>query len=217
MKMNRYISDRADLINYLIEKRNFKSYLEIGLDNGANYKRIQCEHKESVDPYFSDDHNKYDLTFSGELPYEIQSLLTYRLTSDDFFDNNENTYDLIFIDGLHTEEQVGKDIINGLKCLNDNGLIVVHDCLPRNYEAQVIPRIQGEWNGTVWKAIVELTRQGLDINVWEGDYGCAIISKTTDEKLLHYPEKSNVEWADFVNYRDKMINVIDTHTLFTLY
>lgn len=31
--MNRYILDRADLINYLIEKRNFKSYLEIGLNN----------------------------------------------------------------------------------------------------------------------------------------------------------------------------------------
>ena len=77
--MNKYLSDRADLINYLIEKRNFKSHLEIGLDNGDNYKRIQCEHKESVDPYFSDDHNKYDLTFSGDLPYEIQSLLTYRL------------------------------------------------------------------------------------------------------------------------------------------
>lgn len=88
---------------------------------------------------------------------------------------------------------------------------------PRSYEAQVIPRIQGEWNGTVWKAIVELTRQGLDINVWEGDYCCAIISNTKDEKLLHYPEKSNVEWAEFVNYRDKMINVIDTPTLFTLY
>lgn len=211
------LQTRTDLINYLIEKHNFKTYLEIGLDDGYNYKRIICENKESVDPYFEQDHNKYDFTFSGELPYDIKSILTYRLTSDEFFDVNEKNYDLIFLDGLHTEEQIGKDVVNAMKCLNENGFIIVHDCIPRTYEATITPRIQTEWNGTVWKGIVELTKQGLDIKVWEGDYGCAIISKTNDEKLLHYPEKSNVEWAEFVNYRDKMINVIDTPTLFTLY
>ena len=77
----------------------------------------------------------------------------------------------------------------------------------------MIPRIQGEWNGTVWKAIVELTKQGIDIKVWEGDYGCGIITKTTDEAKLHYSEESKCTWEEFVNYRDKLINVIDTKTL----
>lgn len=207
------MEDRSQLINYLIKTYNFKTYLEIGLDDGYNFKRIECESKESVDPYFQDDHSKYDLTFNDDLPYEIKSMLTYRMTSDDFFKQNTKTYDIIFIDGLHTEEQVGKDIINSIKILNDNGLIVVHDCLPKSKEAQIIPRIQGEWNGTVWKAIVELTKQGIDIKIWEGDYGCAIIKKTTDEAKLHYPEESKYTWEEFVNYRDKLINVIDTKTL----
>ena len=207
------MEDRSQLINYLIKTYNFKTYLEIGLDDGYNFKRIECESKESVDPYFQDDHSKYDLTFNDDLPYEIKSMLTYRMTSDDFFKQNNKTYDIIFIDGLHTEEQVGKDIINSLKILNSPGFIVVHDCLPRSYEAQLIPRIQGEWNGTVWKAIVELTKQGIDIKIWEGDYGCAIIKKTTDEAKLHYPEESKYTWEEFVNYRDKLINVIDTKTL----
>lgn len=207
------MEDRSQLINYLIKTYNFKTYLEIGLDDGYNFKRIECESKESVDPYFQDDHSKYDLTFNDDLPYEIKSMLTYRMTSDDFFKQNTKTYDIIFIDGLHTEEQVGRDIINSIKILNDNGLIVVHDCLPKSKEAQMIPRIQGEWNGTVWKAIVELTKQGIDIKIWEGDYGCAIIKKTTDEAKLHYPEESKYTWEEFVNYRDKLINVIDTKTL----
>lgn len=207
------MEDRSQLINYLIKTYNFKTYLEIGLDDGYNFKRIECESKESVDPYFQEDHSKYDLTFNEDLPYEIKSMLTYRMTSDDFFKQNTKTYDIIFIDGLHTEEQVGRDIINSIKILNDNGLIVVHDCLPKSKEAQMIPRIQGEWNGTVWKAIVELTKQGIDIKVWEGDYGCGIITKTTDETKLHYPEESKCIWEEFVNDRDKLINVIDTKTL----
>lgn len=207
------MEDRSQLINYLIKTYNFKTYLEIGLDDGYNFRLIECETKESVDPYFKKDHSKYDLTFNNDLPYEIKSMLTYRMTSDDFFKQNTKTYDIIFIDGLHTEEQVGRDIINSIKILNDNGLIVVHDCLPKSKEAQMIPRIQGEWNGTVWKAIVELTKQGINIKVWEGDYGCGIITKTTDETKLHYPEESKYTWEEFVNYRNELINVIDTKTL----
>lgn len=211
------LQTRTDLINYLIEKYNFKTYLEIGLDDGYNYKRINCENKESVDPYFEQDHNKHDFTFSGELPYEILSILTYRLTSDDFFDANENNYDLIFLDGLHTEEQIGKDVVNAMKCLNENGFIIVHDCLPRSYEATITPRIQTEWNGTVWKGIVELTKQGLDIKVWDKDYGVAIIRKTNDENLLHLPKKCEHSWDEFVNKRNELLNVINTETLMRIF
>ena len=206
------MEDRSQLINYLIKTYNFKTYLEIGLDDGYNFKRIECETKESVDPYFKDDHSKYDLTFNDDLPYEIKSMLTYRMTSDDFFKQNNKTYDIIFIDGLHTEEQVGKDIINSLKILNSPGFIVVHDCLPRSYEAQLIPRIQGEWNGTVWKAIVELSKT-LDIKIWEGDYGCGIIKKPESIENLEYPKPSTLEWNEFVLEIPKYVKVIDKNTI----
>jgi hypothetical protein len=42
------------------------------------------------------------------------------MTSDEFFEINKSTYDIIFIDGLHIDEQVERDIINGLKILNLN-------------------------------------------------------------------------------------------------
>ena len=43
---------RHDIINLLIDERGYKSYLEIGLDNPyLNFVHINCELKESVDPY----------------------------------------------------------------------------------------------------------------------------------------------------------------------
>ena len=39
-------------------------------------------------------------------------------------------YDVIFIDGLHLEKQVIKDIGHALQHLNKNGTIVLHDCKP---------------------------------------------------------------------------------------
>ena len=96
---------RTDIINYLIRKYNYKSYLEIGLDTGVNYEHIQCDSKESVDPFFKEDHkNSRDLQFDSDIPQRIKDLLTYRLTSDCFFEQNTKTYDIIFVDGLHHEE-----------------------------------------------------------------------------------------------------------------
>lgn len=208
---------RTDIINFLIKQKKFKSYLEIGLDNGDNFKNIKCDLKESVDPFFKEDHkNGQDLQFDEDIPDKIKEMLTYRMTSDEFFEQNTKTYDIIFIDGLHLQEQVGKDIINSLKILNKNGYIVVHDCLPGNESMQIVPRQQIGWNGDVWKAIYELIQQGLDIKVIDTDFGVGIIKYTDNDKLLHYPKKSDITWKDFENNRNKIMNVIDEHTFLNL-
>ena len=77
------------------------------------------------------------------------------MTSNDFLKNNIKKFDLIFLDGLHTYEQTIKDIDNSLKILNERGVILIHDCLPKNLEPNV-PRMYGHWNGDAWKAIVHL-------------------------------------------------------------
>jgi len=43
--------DHVDIINYLIERNNYQSYLEIGLGEGVNFLQVNCRYKESVDPY----------------------------------------------------------------------------------------------------------------------------------------------------------------------
>ena len=78
------------------------------------------------------------------------------MTSDDFFIKNEEKFDFIFIDGLHHYKQVKKDINNSLNILNEGGTILMHDCLPRNYYYQAVPRSQLNWNGDTWKAFLEI-------------------------------------------------------------
>lgn len=209
--------NRTDIINYLIRQHNYKSYLEIGLDNGDNFKNVKCEVKESVDPFIIEDHMQYDLVFNNDIPERIKEMLTYRMTSDEFFKICIRKYDIIFIDGLHTQEQVGKDIINGLKVLNEGGIIVVHDCLPPNEIMQIVPRQTVGWNGDVWKAVYELIKQGLDIKVVDTDYGCGIIKYTNESSLLKYPKKSEATWSDFENNRQTMMNVISVEQFLQTY
>ena len=94
--------NRTEIINRLIEKNNYKNYLEIGLDNpDNNYNHIVCDDNECVDPFFEYDHNNgFDVNISN---FEdiIKNTLTYRMSSDEFFQKNHKKYDIIFIDGLH--------------------------------------------------------------------------------------------------------------------
>ena len=85
---------RYDIINHLIKKHGFTSYLEIGCFQGENFNRIECEVKESVDPEFP---------------------ATYQMTSDEFFTKYvHREYGLVFVDGMHTARQAYKDIFNSM-------------------------------------------------------------------------------------------------------
>ena len=148
---------RWDLIDYLISKYGYSDYLEIGCDKDQLFSKVNLQNKTGVDPY------------SGG---------NIRQTSDDFFLANNKTFDLVFIDGLHTYDQVKRDILNSIKFLNDDGIILVHDCLPDTMAKQAVPRYKMQWNGDVWKAIVDL-RQDPDLDVYtcEMDQGIGVIKK----------------------------------------
>jgi hypothetical protein len=128
---------RTEIIQYFIDTRKFKSYLEIGIFYGENFSQIVCDKKYGVDT---------------EKKYEG---VTHVMTSDDFFKQNTEKFDIVFIDGLHLCEQVYKDILNSLKFLNPNGVIVLHDILPAREELQTRERTTSEWNGDCWKAFLK--------------------------------------------------------------
>jgi hypothetical protein len=177
---------RWDLIDYLIKKYDYKDYLEIGCDRDQLFSRVNLENKIGVDPY------------SGG---------NIRKTSDDFFINNNKTFDLVFIDGLHTYTQVKKDILNSVKFLNTNGIILVHDCLPDTMSKQAVPRYKMQWNGDVWKAIVDLRQDpDLDIYTCEMDQGIGIIKKNNNTSILKLSTPiDKLKFKDYYhNYKEYM-------------
>lgn len=183
---------RTDIINHLIKKNNYKTYLEIGVrDPSGNLDLIEIEHKDGVDP-------------SGKCNYPIPS--------DEFFllikDHDDIKYDIIFIDGLHLEEQVDKDIQNSLKHLNEGGTIVMHDCNPPTYNHQ-IEEYDGTsaWNGTVWKSYVKLrlSDPNLKMYVVDTDWGVGVIQKG-NQQLFPKPEMLNYEFLE--QNRAEILNLI---------
>lgn len=202
--------NHTDIINYLIKQNNYNSYLEIGLDDGRCFVFVECENKYCVDPFteFKDLIQNEDM---------IPPCLTWRMTSDELFAQTEQKFDIIFVDGMHKEDFAGRDIINGLKHLNKGGRIVVHDCIPLNYEAQLVTRIVGGWNGDVWKAITMLHEQGIEFKTVDTDCGCCIIEYHKNPQDLVFPNKSKLTYDEMIADRDNILHVISVEEFLELY
>ena len=163
-KWNQY-PNRHSIIQQTIDRKNYKSYLEIGCDQDELFSKIRIEKKVGVDPV------------SGG---------TVRDTSDGFFKKNNIKFDIIFIDGLHEYDQIKKDINNSLFFLNDHGVIFLHDCMPKNFISQAVPRARAIWNGDVWKNIVESrTKLEIDTYVVYADNGVGMILKRPNKNILN--------------------------------
>ena len=181
---------RTKIIQEIINHRNYKSYLEVGCDNDENFSKIQIANKIGIDP------------LKGG---------TLRMTSDEFFIKNDQSFDIIFLDGLHTYEQTIKDIDNGLKFLNTNGVIIIHDCLPKKIWNQIVPRLYGHWNGDVWKAIVHSrTYDHADTYTCIADHGLGVIFKRENRNKLDIKQTNfkKLKFADYYNNHHQYMNVI---------
>lgn len=179
--------NRIEIINGLIAKNNYKSYLEIGVQAGHCFSAINCENKTGVDP-------------------DPASAATVISTSDLYFKGSIKKYDIIFIDGLHHSDQVKKDIDNSLKALKKGGTIVMHDCLPTSKRMQEIPlQEQNEWTGDTWKAFLKLRENhDLEMCVVNCDWGCGIIRMGVQEPFMVV----NPTYEGFVLNKNSWMNII---------
>lgn len=184
---------RTEILNIIIRKKRYKTYLEIGVNTpsqpGYSHDSIEIETKHGVDPNVD---------------------TTYKMTSDEFFAQNSNKYDIIFIDGLHVFDQVYRDITNSLKCLNQDGTIVVHDCNPKKEITQRSARASNIWHGDVWKAILKLRMERQDITLYtiDADEGCAVIQKGRQKLFNPLDTKDGVyTFSFFEKNRKKILNL----------
>lgn len=195
---------RYDIINAIIQRENYKSYLEIGVRNPKDcFDRIKCENKTSVDSGVDRVFNfwKYD----------------YEMTSDDFFaihGRSLENWDIIFIDALHKADQTKKDFFNSINHLKTGGTIVLHDTNPTTeYHTRAdfkdFHTNAGEyWNGTVWK-FMQFIRQFdcFKITTIDTDWGVTII-QTGKSKPLDKDINPFYEWEIFDNNRKEILNLI---------
>jgi hypothetical protein len=203
---------RSEVINQIIQTKNFNTYLEIGVRFPWDcFDLIQCPEKSGVDP---------------GLEYQ-ENPVKYQYTSDEFFIRLENNlldlppdykWDLIFIDGLHLSYQVEKDILNSLNHLSENGVIVLHDCDPFMYEENYTRLVEDNWgqpwSGTVWKTIYKLkaTRSDLNICTLNIDEGVGLIKRGRQE-LVPF-DNPYFEYKVFQKNRVRDLNLIGNEELF---
>ena len=200
--------DRIEIINSIARNFECESYLEIGLRNPEEcFNLIECENKDSVDPGFETSLN----------------LAKYKYTSDSFFSLLESgsldrpsdyKWDIIFVDGLHTADQVERDILNSINHLSEKGAIVLHDCNPPTEDHARAEYYNfntpagGIWNGTVWKSIYKFRslRPDLHVCVVDCDWGVGIIRRG-NQKLSEF-NNPYYEYSVFSKNRKEHLNLI---------
>lgn len=195
-----FLSSRWTVLSYLMDRFQYKSYLEIGTfdDEIFSAMRKQVEIAIGVDPWKGG---------------------THRMTSDVFFSSNVQMFDLIFVDGLHEADQAFRDIQNSLKFLNDNGTIVIHDCNPFGDELiSQVPRHPNafNWAGDTWKAAVAM-RMAVDVEILvvDIDFGVGVLRRRTNrhplsvawQRRLSVNPVSMLRFTDYLAHRQDLLRL----------
>lgn len=165
---------RWELINFIIQKKGFERYLEVGTATYNCFDKIKCQKKTGCDP-------------ADKTHQHSENAMIYGVTSDNFFRDNTQMFQLVFIDGLHHYDQVARDIVNSWNSLDLGGFIIMHDCIPFNADAAGRSPISpmAAWNGDCYKAIIWFhdTFPDLLCRVLSDDCGMGFIHKNQDIQL----------------------------------
>lgn len=187
----------TQVINYVISKYNLQSYLELGTHRPeANFNLIRCRYKISVDPS----------TVFGQPSFVG--------TSDEFFEQNKQTFDCIFIDGLHHADQVQKDFANSLNCLNEGGIILIHDTNPQDEKYTPVPRngLKGRWNGDVWKFVADdLWKHPVEWKTLDFEAnGLTVVRKPSSFIPVNLGLKGERNWQFFTENKEFILHTCTT-------
>ncbi len=138
-------------------------YLEIGSQKGSSL-RGAAGRVVAVDPEFK---------IASDIMGAKSELHLYQMTSDDFFaggalERMGAKVDMAFLDGMHLFEFLLRDFINTEKNAAPDGLIAMHDCVPRTQVMTLREwdkAVTREWTGDVWKLIPILRQYRPDLRL----------------------------------------------------
>lgn len=213
--------DRVDVVNEHLRGRGV--YLEIGVNAGSAFWRVDADTRIGVDPAFI---GRKLNGLAAATPWKLRlgmrrGVILFAETSDRFFDVHSRRFgriDCVLVDGLHTADQAYRDVVNALNWLADDGVIVMHDCnptsetlaMPTREEASLRPDYTGAWNGDVWRAVLRLrTRTDLEVRVLDCDHGVGIVSRGTPSVPLSMADSeiAAMTYAQLAGDRQRLLNL----------
>jgi hypothetical protein len=210
-KFKRLINNKIGNSKKILFEKNFYNRISFIQKAISNFDEKSCKYLE-IGTYQNETFNTIPLLLKNKFGVDPISGGNIRLSSDAFFEKNNTKFDVIFIDGLHTYEQCQKDVINSLNSISSEGIILIHDLLPKNkFQAQV-PRIQDIWNGDIWKVAVELNNsKNIRFKIANIDHGIGIVKC---KKNFNYTKMNNTlkneKFDTFYNDYYKQLPIINS-------
>jgi hypothetical protein len=213
--------NRRYFINRLLKEKKFSSYLEIGVFLGHVFFYISAKKKIAVDPHFRFGlFRKFKRIFNNLTNLNAKF---YEKTSDAFFAEDapglygNSKLDVCLVDGMHEYQFALRDVENALRCLQQHGVIIMHDCNPLTAQAAIsfeewkANDFKSTWNGDVWKAVVDLrsTRDDINVFVLDCDEGLGVVTYGKPENKLNFtPDQiKSFSYEDFSKNRKEWLNL----------
>ena len=155
-------------INFLADRFNARSYLEIGVHKGDTFLNVAIKNRFAVDPAFKFEYRHLESDSCHFFP--VASDLFFESLKSGSFNNipPDIKFDLIFIDGLHIYENAFRDFINSILFSHTNTIWIIDDTIPSDPYSSIPDNalsyqyraraglIDRPWHGDVYKCIFAL-------------------------------------------------------------
>lgn len=191
----RWSTSAADIINELFIAGAGHRFAELGIDGPSPYfVAVMADSKVSVS-YRSETHSCSEENFLATDP-------------------PDGGYDVIFVDTWHEPKHCLDVIERCLPKLSAEGGIIVHDSNPPSEWHQRPDKDfepGSEWNGQVWRAVVEFRIRHPQYEVFtvDTDWGCTVIRPS--RRACHELDAASVgrlDWAAFEGQRSRLLNLV---------
>lgn len=221
---NVLVNSRHYRLNRFASINSAKSYLEVGVANGATFFRVDAKAKTAVDPAFRFDQQQR----------QAEGLLFFETTSDQYFSDivkPSDKFDLIYLDGLHTFEQTFRDFCASIPHSHERTIWLIDDTVPINMASayadqgrfRAVKRALNEaspaWMGDVYKVV-------FAIHDFFPQYRFATFSSGHGQTAVWHSTRkgfsprwnsmeaiSRLDYGDFLMARDQMF-FLDNNSLY---
>jgi hypothetical protein len=194
---------RWDVLNRIARSAGARRYLEIGCSDGECLRRVRVEQKWGVDP-------------APDWKAVKECRVFASMRSEEFFREFSHLsydpgFDLVFIDSDHRAEVAYEEVRQAMFVLSTGGVIVLHDSSPSTESMQMVPMVQSEWTGDVWKAVAVIRKESNHrVMTVDTDYGCAVIRPSRPALMPREPPgaMSALKWSDLVERRKELLGLV---------